>query len=96
MENSGQQGELDLVDSGGLRRPGLGRSVNDMALGPGVYDEETTLLREKTEAKGVVLLIFNGKKGSGFSCQAPFELQLRLPAILREMAEKIEKNGLTL
>jgi hypothetical protein len=94
VENSGQQGELDLVDSGGLRRSGLGRPV--MALGPGKYDEETTLLREKTEAKGVVLLIFNGKKGSGFSCQAPLELQLRLPAILREMAEEIEKNGLAL
>jgi hypothetical protein len=63
-----------------------------MALGPGIYDEECTLVREKTGAEGVILLVFKGAKGSGFSCQAPLDVTLRLPSILREVAEKIEKS----
>jgi hypothetical protein len=61
-------------------------------LGPGKYDDETTLIREKLGAEGVILVVFKGKKGSGLSCQADLDVTLRLPAILREVAEKIEKG----
>ena len=63
-----------------------------MALGPGKYDEEATLLRKKTGAEGIILIVFNGDKGNGFSCQASLGVTLRLPSILRELAEKIEAD----
>ena len=63
-----------------------------MALGPGKYDDECTSLRETLGAEGIILLVFKGPKGSGFSCQAPLDVTLRIPAVLRELAEEIEKS----
>jgi hypothetical protein len=63
-----------------------------MAIGPGRYDKECTLIRKKTGAEGIILLVFSGEKGSGFSCQAPLDVTRRLPSILRELAEKIEAD----
>lgn len=63
-----------------------------MALGPGKYDEECTKIREETMAGGVLLIVMKGKKGSGFSVQAPFEAILGLPAILRDTARQIEES----
>lgn len=54
-----------------------------MAFGPGKYDDETTALREQTKAEGVLVLIIDGVKGSGFSAQLSGLLTLKLPAILR-------------
>ena len=62
-------------------------------IGPGKYDEECTTAREATEAEGVILLVFNGSKGSGFSAQVSAELLLRIPAILHSVANQIETNG---
>lgn len=64
-----------------------------MALGPGKYDDETTEIRERLQAAGVVLVVFGGAKGNGFSCQATIGLTAALPAILREMANEIEQSG---
>jgi hypothetical protein len=61
-------------------------------LGPGKYNEATTRAREETGAEGVILIVFKGKHGNGFSCQAPFDIQIRLPAILRDVAEGIERD----
>jgi hypothetical protein len=61
-----------------------------MALGPGKYDEACTRVREETGAKGIILIVFGGQHGNGFSCQAPYDIQIRLPAILRDVADKIE------
>jgi hypothetical protein len=63
-----------------------------MALGPGKYDDECTTVRARLEAEGVILIVFGGKHGGGFSCQATLETTLRLPAILRNMAGEIEKD----
>jgi hypothetical protein len=63
-----------------------------MPIGPGKYDAQCTRVREETHAKGVLLAVLEGDKGLGFSVQAPFEITLLLPAILRDIANQIEKS----
>jgi len=64
-------------------------------IGPGKYDDAATVARTATAAEGVLLIVVNGSKGSGFSAQLSAELTLRLPAILREVADEIERSGPT-
>jgi len=61
-----------------------------MAIGPGIYDEFCTAVREHTGAAAVILIVIQGNRGGGFSCQAPLEIQFALPKILRTLAESIE------
>jgi hypothetical protein len=63
-----------------------------MAVGPGKYDDLCTLVREKTEADGVVVLVFDGNKGNGFSVQGPVSLTATLARVLRSMADQIEAD----
>lgn len=65
-----------------------------MSVGPGKYDEACTEARERTQAAGVVLIVFGGAAGSGFSVQtvAP-KLLADLPAILRTIAAGIERDN---
>ena len=64
-----------------------------MALGPGRYDDLATHCRERAEAEGVVLLVFSGRVGSGFSVQMTDPLLLvKLPEMLRSMADQIETD----
>lgn len=60
-----------------------------MPAGPGKYDDECTRVREATGAKGVVLIIFEGDKGSGFSVQAGFVEHLFLPETLESIAREM-------
>jgi hypothetical protein len=62
-----------------------------MSTGPGIYNFLCTEVRERTQAAGVILIVVDGNRGSGFSVQviAP-ELNLKLPAMLRLMADQIE------
>ncbi len=71
----------------GLIRP-------NMALGPGKYDDLCTLVRQTTGAEGVVVIVINGKRGNGFSAQATPAVLLKLPAIIRDVVNQIERNGL--
>lgn len=64
-----------------------------MAFGPGKYDELATEVRTKAKAEGVLVLIVNGVRGSGFSAQLSLDLTLTLPAILRDIANQIEERG---
>ena len=64
-----------------------------MAMGPGKYDDEVTELMERLKAHGIILLVFGGPKGAGFSMQATLEVTLALPKILRSMADQIEESG---
>jgi hypothetical protein len=59
-------------------------------LGPGKYDDLCTEVREKTGAESVILLVFDDNNGSGFSCQMTLPILLRLPEMLRSMADQIE------
>jgi hypothetical protein len=64
-----------------------------MALGPGKYDDLATYVREKAQAEGVVVVVFKGNKGGGFSVQSKAGLVLPLPALLRTIADAIEESG---
>jgi hypothetical protein len=75
-----------------------------MALGPGKYDGALTEAREKLRCRGAALLVFGGEqgdgldrkascgKGDGFSCQCSIEDLLKLPGMLRFMANEIESH----
>jgi hypothetical protein len=62
-------------------------------MGPGRYDDAATAARKSTEAAGVLLFVFDGKHGTGFSAQIPPLLVLRIPEILRRLADEIEATG---
>lgn len=63
-----------------------------MALGPGKYDHLATAARQIALARGVIVVVFGGKDGSGFSVQADGPTTLQLPALLRNMADQIEAD----
>ena len=63
-----------------------------MAIGPGKYDELCTKVREQAGADGVVLIVANGKQGSGFSVQAPIDMHAALPGVLESLAESIRND----
>jgi hypothetical protein len=64
-----------------------------MAIGPGKYDDLCTEVREKSKAKGAIVIIFDGEKGGGFSCQVPLSIQMIIPKLLRDVADNIERSG---
>jgi hypothetical protein len=61
--------------------------------GPGGYDDVASVVWDATRAEGVIVVVFNGHKGTGFSVQAPLLLVNEIPAILRSMADQIEGNS---
>jgi hypothetical protein len=63
-----------------------------MALGPGKYDDQATQVRTATQASGAIVIILGGVNGSGFSVQGPIDLEAKLPAILRNVANQIESD----
>jgi hypothetical protein len=63
-----------------------------MSIGPGKYDDICTAARDNAMAEGALVIIFNGKRGSGFSAQLSFELMAQIPTILRDTADQIEKS----
>jgi hypothetical protein len=63
-----------------------------MALGPGKYDDVATIVRTQTKAQGVVVIVFDGHLGSGFSIQVDAMVLLRLPKLLRLMADSVEAD----
>jgi hypothetical protein len=63
-----------------------------MALGPGKYDALCTEARERSKGRGAILIILESGKGMGFSVQAGIEDLLKLPNILRFIADGIEED----
>lgn len=63
-----------------------------MAQGPGKYDHLATSVREAAQADGVIVIVFNGLFGTGFSVQGPMELTANLPDILEQMAHQIRAD----
>lgn len=61
--------------------------------GPGKYDDACTEVRELLNAAGVVLMVFEGSRGSGFEVQMPPLLVPMLPTMLRLMADGIEADN---
>jgi len=66
-----------------------------MTIGPGKYNDVCTYVRKRTRARAVILLVLEGSSGEGFEVQtADPMLLLRLPQLLREIAESIEADAL--
>lgn len=64
-----------------------------MPLGAGKYDAEATYVRERTEAHGVIVIVINGRDGSGFSAQfVDYSLIPELPGVLEDLARDIRKD----
>jgi hypothetical protein len=63
-----------------------------MALGPGKYDEEATMVQQRTNAAGVIVIVIGGDKGEGFAIQATLGVTLSLPKMLRIIADQIEAD----
>jgi hypothetical protein len=69
-------------------------------IGPGKYDELCTLVRERCglagetvpEGGGVIVIVFGGDKGNGFSCQADLATTLALPDVLENVARKMRAD----
>jgi len=61
-------------------------------IGPGKYDDETMRLLRETRALGVVVLVVGGDRGHGFSVVAPGHILSELPALLRGVADGIERD----
>ena len=63
-----------------------------LMLGPGKYDELCTLAREKagiTDGGGVIVIVFGGEHGNGFSVQADAMTMMLLPEILDDVARRM-------
>jgi len=64
-----------------------------MTLGPGKYDAECTRVRTHLRADGVLLIVFGGERGSGFSAQLPLHTTLAVAEILEDVARQIRQDG---
>ena len=59
---------------------------------PGRYDDLCVYVREQSGARSAIVIVIDGTRGSGLSCQgAPSDLAL-LPAILEYAAAAIRKG----
>lgn len=64
-----------------------------MPVGPGKYDEEATIVRERTRAHTAVVIVLGGLHGTGFSVQSlDPNTKAILPALLRAVADGIEAS----
>lgn len=67
-------------------------------VGPGKYDELCEYVLEKSKGKAAAVIIVDGPHGDGLSVMEGFSLAGgryhlgRLPKILREIADEVEKN----
>ena len=60
-----------------------------MTHGPGKYDDLATHVRQEAGARGVVVIVIDGNKGAGFSVQGEADVIVRLPSLLRRLADDI-------
>jgi hypothetical protein len=63
-----------------------------MVVGPGKYDAECTFVRMQTKARGTIVIIVDGDRGNGFSCQGDPLLMAALPDMLETIARQIRDN----
>ena len=63
-----------------------------MPIAPGAYNDTCSEIRERHKAEAVILIVAGGDRGEGFSMQAPLVFSLKLPSILRAVADSIEAD----
>lgn len=68
------------------------KETRALMLGPGIYDSLTEEVKTRTGAKGIVLLVLGGTCGTGMSVKADLPTHLKLPAILRILADKLDSE----
>lgn len=62
-------------------------------VGEGKYDDACTQARLATGGESVMLVVINGRQGHGFSVHSTDpQFPEKIPLILREMADSIEKE----
>ena len=66
-----------------------------MPEGPGKYDVLCTIAREAAGAQGAILIVINGRSGSGFSAQLPPDSVGAVVEMLRSVADEIERDATT-
>lgn len=63
-----------------------------MAVGKGKYDDALTLALEFSYAQEGILVVFNGKGGSGFSVHGSKLRLEKIPEILEHIAKEMRKD----
>lgn len=63
-----------------------------MTIGPGKYDELCMQAREQAQAEGVVMIVIQGRHGSGFSVQASLDVHAALPQALAALSESMRED----
>lgn len=58
----------------------------------GKYDAECNEMRIRLGASVVLLIVLEGKRGTGFSASGNIDLMAAVPSILRDTAGSIEKD----
>jgi hypothetical protein len=67
-----------------------------MPWGPGKYDDLCTTAFDGAKIKGrggVIVIVIDGDRGSGFSVQADIQTLTALPLILEDVAKEIREAG---
>ena len=60
--------------------------------GPGKYDHIATMAIEAAQATGVVVIVFNGDRGNGFSVQADAATLAAMPDILQSVVNQLRTD----
>lgn len=61
--------------------------------GAGKYDDLATYVRTQAGAKAVLVIVLDGKFGSGFACQGEnHDPATYAPEVLRKIADEIERD----
>jgi len=63
-----------------------------MTFGPGKYDDVCAMVREKTKADGVLVVIWGGEKGNGLSCDGNMFITMAMPDLLETLAKIIRHD----
>jgi len=63
-----------------------------MPPGGGLYGDVASVVLMETQADGVIMIILNGRRGSGFSVAIAEELILDVPEALRRLADDIDRD----
>lgn len=61
-------------------------------MGPGKYDEQLAKALAEIGAQSGILIVMDGSEGPSFCAKLPYHIGLKLPEILRFMADDIEQE----
>lgn len=63
-----------------------------MPVGPGKYDKQMMKALKDCKANQGILIVLDGSVGSSFCCRLSHASSLKMPALLRHIANDIEKE----